>query len=114
MGISTSRVGPVRAGSAVRLRRRAGEEGDRPGGAVYGVRMAAVFMMSLATIWLKTGLMPRPLVYATYLVAVALLIAGNVSMWIVLAFPLWVLAVSLLILIRAGVIDLHAERESSA
>ncbi|WP_448437838.1 hypothetical protein [Mycolicibacterium setense] len=80
----------------------------------YGVRMAAVFMMSLATIWLKTGLMPRPLVYATYLVAVALLVAGNVSMWIVLAFPLWVFAVSLLILIRAGVIDLPGEREESA
>ena len=28
------------------------------------VRMAAVFMMSLATIWLKTGLMPRWLVAA--------------------------------------------------
>ena len=25
----------------------------------YGIRMAAVFMISLATIWLKTGLMPR-------------------------------------------------------
>ncbi|OMC37981.1 hypothetical protein A5740_04040 [Mycobacterium sp. GA-1841] len=81
----------------------------------YGVRMAAVFMISLATIWLKTGLMPRPLVYATYLFAVALLIGGDVSMWIVLAFPVWVLAVSLLILIRAGVIDLPGgEREHSA
>ncbi|MGV0746175.1 hypothetical protein [Mycolicibacterium sp. XJ870] len=72
----------------------------------YGVRMAAVFMISLATIWLKTGLMPRPLVYTTYLVAVGLLVAGNVSMWIVLAFPIWVLVVSSLLLIRAGVIDL--------
>ncbi|WP_407939388.1 hypothetical protein [Mycolicibacterium septicum] len=80
----------------------------------YGVRMAAVFMMSLATIWLKTGLMPRPLVYTTYLVAVALLIAGNVSMWIVLAFPLWVFAVSLLILVRAGVIDLPGEHQHPA
>lgn len=79
----------------------------------YGVRMAAVFMMSLATIWLKTGLMPRPLVYTTYLVAVGLLVAGNVSMWIVLAFPIWVLVVSVLILVRAGVIDLHGAREHS-
>jgi hypothetical protein len=34
----------------------------------YAVRMAAVFMMSLAAIWLKTGLMPRWLVGVSYLV----------------------------------------------
>ncbi|WP_454788164.1 hypothetical protein [Mycolicibacterium lutetiense] len=79
----------------------------------YGVRMAAVFMISLATIWLKTGLMPRALVYTTYLVAVTLLIAGDISMWIVLAFPIWVFVVSVLLLVRAGVIDLHGEREHS-
>lgn len=77
----------------------------------YGVRMAAVFMISLATIWLKTGLMPRLLVYTTYVLAVALLIAGDISMWIVLAFPIWVLAVSVLLLIRAGVIDLPGDGE---
>ena len=33
----------------------------------YAVRMAAVFMMSLATMWLKTGLMPRWLVGLSYL-----------------------------------------------
>ena len=32
----------------------------------YGMRMAAVFMISLATIWLKTGLMPRWLIAVTY------------------------------------------------
>ena len=37
----------------------------------YALRMAAVFMISLATIWLKTGLMPRWLVVVTYLVALA-------------------------------------------
>jgi hypothetical protein len=67
--------------------------------------MAAVFMISLATIWLKTGLMPRWLVGVTYLVAVGLLLASDITMWLVLAFPIWVLAVSVLLLIRAGVID---------
>jgi hypothetical protein len=75
----------------------------------YALRMAAVFMMSLATIWLRTGLMPRWLVVVTYVVAVALLIVSDISMWIALAFPAWVLVVSLLVLIRAGVIDLHHE-----
>ena len=68
----------------------------------YAIRMAAVFMMSLATIWLRTGLMPRWLVAISYLVAVGLLIAGEASMWVALAFPAWVLVVSGLILARSG------------
>jgi len=71
----------------------------------YAIRMAAVFMISLATIWLTTGLMPRWLVALSYLVALGLLIAGDVSMWLTLAFPVWVLVVSALILLRAGHID---------
>jgi Na+/phosphate symporter len=73
----------------------------------YAIRMGAVFMISLATIWLKTGLMPHWLIGTTYAMAVALLIAGDISMWLTLAFPAWVLVVSLLALARAGVIDLH-------
>jgi hypothetical protein len=64
----------------------------------YALRMAAVFMMSLATIWLKTALMPRWLVISTYVVALALLVVSDLSMWITLAFPTWVLVVSLVIL----------------
>jgi hypothetical protein len=75
----------------------------------YALRMAAVFMMSLATIWLKTSLMPRWLVFGTYAVAVTVLVASDVSMWFTLAFPFWVLVVSLLALVRAGVIDLHRD-----
>jgi hypothetical protein len=77
----------------------------------YAIRMAAVFMISLATIWLKTGLMPKWLVGTTYVVAVSLLIGSDISMWVVLAFPAWVLVVSLLALVRAGVIDLHHHDE---
>jgi hypothetical protein len=74
-------------------------------GKTYGIRMAAVFMISLATIWHKTGLMPRWLVGVTYLVAVALLIASDVSMWLTMAFPAWVLIVSVLFLLRSGFIN---------
>jgi hypothetical protein len=73
----------------------------------YALRMAAVFMISLGTIWLKTRLMPTWLVVVTYLVALGLLVGSDVSPWVVLAFPVWVLVVSLLVLVRAGVIDLH-------
>jgi hypothetical protein len=71
----------------------------------YALRMAAVFMISLATIWLKTALMPRWLVVITYVAGVALLIASDLSMWVTLAFPFWVLVVSGAILARAGRID---------
>jgi hypothetical protein len=57
--------------------------------------------------------MPRWLVYASYLLAVSLLIAGDISMWLTLGFPIWVLAVSVLLLVRAGVFEgLHDEHES--
>ncbi|MET0699716.1 MAG: hypothetical protein ABWY93_08620 [Mycobacterium sp.] len=75
----------------------------------YALRMGAVFMMSLATIWLRTGLMPRWLVLVTYVLAVCLLAVSDISMWITLVFPLWVLVVSLLVLVHAGVIDLHRD-----
>jgi hypothetical protein len=73
----------------------------------YALRMGAVFMISLATIWLKTRLMPTWLIAGTYLFAVSLLIAADISMWVTLVFPAWVLVVSLLALVRAGVIDPH-------
>ncbi|MEV2222302.1 hypothetical protein AB0E01_20800 [Nocardia vinacea] len=68
----------------------------------YALRMAAVFMISLATIWLKTGLMPRWLAGLSYLAAVALLVASETSRWMTLAFPAWVLVVSVLILVRSA------------
>ena len=80
----------------------------------YALRMAAVFMISLATIWLRTGLMPRWLVIVTYLVAVGLILASDISMWLALAFPIWVLIVSVLLLVRAGVIDLDRDDAQTA
>ena len=77
----------------------------------YALKMAAVFMMSLATIWLRTGLMPRWLTIATYLMALSLILAGEISMWLSLAFPFWVLIVSLLFLVRAGAFS-SGHRES--
>jgi len=73
----------------------------------YGVKMAGVFMMSLATMWRKTGLMPRWLVAVSYVVALAVLIASDASMWVTMAFPVWVLVVSGLILLRSGVFESH-------
>ena len=41
--------------------------------------------------------------------AVILLIASDLSMWMTLAFPSWVLVVSLLALNKAGLIDLRRD-----
>ncbi|TQC46500.1 hypothetical protein EEB14_26095 [Rhodococcus sp. WS4] len=65
---------------------------------VYGVRMAGVFMISLGTIWLRTGLMPRWLAIATYLLSLALLVVVSFSLWVTLVFPAWVMVISVYIL----------------
>jgi hypothetical protein len=78
----------------------------------YALRMAAVFMISLATIWLKTGLMPRWLVALSYLVALSMLLFSEVSMWVTMAFPVWVLIVSGLLLARAGLFEQLRDRHN--
>ncbi|HYB00096.1 MAG TPA: hypothetical protein VED37_07740 [Ktedonobacteraceae bacterium] len=66
---------------------------------VYGVRMAGVFMVSLATIWIRTHVMPRVFVFLTYILALVLLISSNLTLWLVLVFPAWVFVISVFILI---------------
>jgi hypothetical protein len=69
---------------------------------VYALRMAAAFMVSLATIWLRTGLMPRWLAAVTYALALVLLFVTTLSLWTTLVFPAWVLLVSVLFLVRSS------------
>jgi hypothetical protein len=65
----------------------------------YALRMAGVFMISLATIWLRTGTMPRWLVFFTYALALVLLVSISLSVWFTLVFPVWVLVISVYMLI---------------
>lgn len=66
---------------------------------VYAIRMAGVFMISLGTIWLRTGLVHRGWTYLTYALALVLLLSIGYSLWVTLIFPVWVLAVSIMFLI---------------
>ncbi len=66
---------------------------------VYGVRMAGVFMVSLATIWIRTHVMPRVFVFLTYALALVLLVSSNLTLWLVLVFPAWVFVISVFILV---------------
>ncbi|MCA9990931.1 MAG: hypothetical protein H6666_18085 [Ardenticatenaceae bacterium] len=65
---------------------------------VYAVRMAGVTMMSLATIWLRTGLGPRWLTFLSFALALAMLLVINFSLWVTLIYPAWVMLISLFIL----------------
>ena len=67
---------------------------------VYALRMAGVFVSSLATVWLRTGLMPRQLALVTYLLSTVLLLVISLSLWVTLIFPAWVFLISLVILVR--------------
>jgi hypothetical protein len=66
---------------------------------VYAMRMAGVFMMSLGTIWVRTEVMPRLLVFLTYGLALVLLLGLNISLWTALVFPGWVFVISVEILV---------------
>jgi hypothetical protein len=67
---------------------------------IYAIRMAGLFMISLATIWLRTGLMHRGWAFLTYVLALVLLLSIDYSYWVTLIFPGWVLVISVYILIR--------------
>ncbi len=66
---------------------------------VYAIRMAGVFMISLSTIWLRTGLMHRGWAILTYALALVLLVSIGHSLWVTLIFPGWVLVISVTFLI---------------
>ena len=79
--------------------------------------MAAVFLISQATLWMRTGVMPRWMAFVTYAIAIVLLFVATQSHWVMLVFPGWVFLVSAYILIshvRGAVPELPQEGASSA
>lgn len=68
----------------------------------FGVKSAGVFMMVTSTIGLRTGRLPRWFVYPSWLLAAFLLFSVSFFEPIVLVFPIWVAALSLLILLGKG------------
>ena len=68
---------------------------------VYAVRMAGVFMVALATLWMRTGVMPRVYVFLSYALALVLLVSSDFTSWLILVFPAWVFVISVFILIES-------------
>jgi len=65
----------------------------------YFLRMAAVYMLSIGSLWTRTKAMPRWLTLVTYIVAVAFLLFASALRWARFIFPAWVLVVSIYILV---------------
>ncbi len=65
----------------------------------YFLRMAAVYMMSIGSLWIKTGVVPRWLTFVTYVVGTGFLLFAGVVRGARFFFPAWVLLVSVYILI---------------
>jgi hypothetical protein len=68
----------------------------------YGIRMAGVFMISLCTLFIRTRVIPRWMAWLGYgLAALMLLRLSHIDRlgWVFLAFPAWVLLISLYILV---------------
>jgi hypothetical protein len=68
---------------------------------VYALRMAGVFMISLGTLWLRTGALPKWMSLVTYALAAVLLVVVSLSLWATLIFPGWALLVSAYLLVRS-------------
>lgn len=68
---------------------------------VFALRMAAVFMMTVSTIALRTSLLKRWLAFLGFPISLVLLIASGSLAYVNLLFPLWILLVSLVLLLRS-------------
>jgi MFS family permease len=66
---------------------------------IYAIKMAGVFMVVTSTLALRTGFLARWIAFLGFAVALLLLLSSRYIEGILLAFPLWVLLISVYILI---------------
>ena len=65
----------------------------------YALRMAGAYMMSIGSIWTRTGLMPRWLSLGTFILALGFLLFAGIIREARFLFPVWIFVVSVYILI---------------
>ena len=66
----------------------------------FGIRAAAVFLLAMSTVGLKSGVFPSWFGRAGYVVGVVLLVVVAIWDWVILVLPAWVALISLVILRR--------------
>jgi hypothetical protein len=68
---------------------------------VFGMRMAAMFVLATSNIGRSTGILPNWFAYLSYAMALGLLLSISLSPWLVVVFPAWILACCAILLDRA-------------
>ena len=71
----------------------------------FGVKVAGLFMTVTSTVGMRTGAIPRWLVYVTWVLAAALLLSVSFYEVIILVFPVWVATISVAVLVLGGAPD---------
>jgi hypothetical protein len=68
---------------------------------VFTFRMAAMFVFTTSTIGRTSGILPRPFVWSGYAVGLFLLLSAGFEAWFALVFPVWMLALTGILLVHA-------------
>ncbi len=76
---------------------------------VLAMRMAAVFVIASTRVASRTEFMPRWMIYAGYIVGIFLLLSITLSPLLVIVFPIWMIVLCLLLLLRARQIPGHVK-----
>jgi hypothetical protein len=66
----------------------------------FGARMAAVFALTVSTAGLRMGSLPKVVAALGYATGLLLLLTPPLPRWAQLLFPAWVMALSILVLVR--------------
>ena len=68
---------------------------------VFAMRMAAMFVIATSSIGRRRQSLPRWFIVAGFVVGLFLLLSATVSRLLILVFPLWVLVLSAILLLKA-------------
>jgi hypothetical protein len=68
---------------------------------VFTFRMAAMFVFTTSTIGRTSRILPRPFVWSGYAVGLFLLLSAGFEAWFALVFPVWMLALTGILLVHA-------------
>ena len=68
---------------------------------VFGVRMAAMFIMTTTNIGRASGYMPRWFSIVSIVLAAVLFLSFSLTIWLVVLFPVWVFALGAIIIYHA-------------
>jgi hypothetical protein len=66
----------------------------------FGTRMAAVFALTVSTAGRRAGTLPRAVALLGYVCGVLLLLTPPVPRWAQFLFPIWVITLSVMVLLR--------------